>query len=588
MKKKNNNTASLSGTFRTVKRMKKYLLRYAPSLSLSVISSVITSLLALSVPVLVGRAVNCAVGKDDVDFARIGKLLILIAAACAGYALIHWIGGILNNRAAFGIVRDIRRDAAGKITRLPLSYLDSHPHGELLSRITTDADIISDGLLLAFTNFTTALVTIIGALVMMFVFNPVIAAIVVLLTPVSVFAAGKIAFSISSSFRRSSEERGELTAVTEQYVAGHTAVTAFSNEDAVCGEFDERNFALAKTQKKATFLSSLVNPSTRLINNIIYSIIAAGGAFAVIAGSMDVGTLTAFLAYSVQYTKPLNEISGIVAELQNALACAERLFDLLDAEDETDAENDDVPSPADEHEIAFENASFSYLPEKPLIRGLDLRVRAGEHVAIVGPTGCGKTTLINLLMRFYDLTDGTLSIDRTDVTGLPRSSVRRLFGMVLQDTWLARDTVAANIAYGKPDASRDEIIKAAKAVRAHGFITRLPNGYDTVVGGDDDSLSNGQKQLLCIARVMLYDPPMLILDEATSSVDTATEHKIQAAFDELCRGRTSFIVAHRLSTVRSCDRILVMRGGDIVESGTHEELLALGGFYHELYYSRTV
>jgi len=554
---------------------------------LSAVFSALAALASLSVPILVGKAVNFAAAPGEVDIVEIRGILILVVCAAAGYAVFSWIAGICGNRAAYGVTRDLRRAAAVKITRLPLSFLDAHPHGELLSRITSDADIVSDGLLLAFTNFVSAAVTIIGALVMMFVFSPIIAAAVILLTPVSAFVAGKIAFSISSSFRHASEGRGRLAEIAEQYVSGHSTVAAFSRADEVCAEFDERDFALAKIQKRAVFLSSLVNPTTRLLNNVIYAMIAAGGAFSVIAGAMDVGTLTAFLAYSLQYSKPINEISGVAAELQNAIVCAERIFSLLDAEDEPEDGTLDL-DPEAEHVIEFRHAAFSYLPEKPLIRDLSLKAEPGEHIAIVGPTGCGKTTLINLLMRFYDIDSGELTVDGRGIAEYRRDELRATFGMVLQDTWLARGTVAENIAYGMPDASREEIIGAAKAVHAHGFITRLPNGYDTMIGGEDDGLSAGQKQLLCIARVMLCDPPILILDEATSSVDTATEHRIHAAFEELSRGRTSFIVAHRLSTVRSCDRILVMREGDIVESGTHEELLAKGGFYAELYNSRTV
>ena len=583
-KKKEINAPRASVNF---KRLAVYFKGYRLTLALSAVCSALTALLTLAVPVLVGRAVNLALGPGEVDFAGISRILIMIAACAGGYALFGWLGSAANNRAAFGIVRDIRAAAALKLTRLPLSYLDAHPQGELLSRMTADADIVGDGLLLAFTNFTSAAVTMVGALVMMFVFSPAVAAAVVLLTPVSVFVAAKVASSISSSFRKASEERGALTKNIEQYVSGRKTVAAFSREEEVCRDFDRAEFELAKTQKKAIFFSSLVNPTTRVINNVIYAVIAAGGAFAVTNGNMDVGTLTAFLAYSVQYTKPFNEISGVVAELQNALVCAGRIFDLIDAPEEPD---DSLFPPfgfTGEQEIAFDHASFSYVPEKPLIRDLDIRVEPGEHIAIVGPTGCGKTTLINLLMRFYDVNGGSLTVGGRDVREMRREDLRSMYGMVLQDTWLARGTVAENIAYGKPDATREEIVAAAKSAHAHGFITRLPQGYDTVIGGDD-GLSNGQKQLLCIARVMLRDPPVLILDEATSSVDTATEHRIQAAFEELCRGRTSFIVAHRLSTVRSCDRILVMRDGDIVETGTHDELMAMNGFYAELYNSRVV
>ena len=571
----------------TLRRVLKNLKQYRIALVLSLLFAAGFVALSLIIPLLTGQAIDEIIGKGEVNRDRVVTVIIAIAVCTVAAALCQWLMNILNNRITYGMVKRLRRDAFAKLQRLPLSYLDSHSVGDTVSRMMTDVEQFADGLLMGFTQFFTGVLTILGTLVIMLVIQPGVAAVVILITPLSLFVAAFIAKKTFSMFRLQSKTRAEQTAMIDEYVGNHKVVLSFGREDEAIEEFNEINERLGKCALRATFFSSLTNPSTRFVNNIVYAGVALVGALLCIGGgAFSVGRLTVFLSYANQYTKPFNEISGVLTELQNALACISRLFELMDeTEVPADAENARVLEQAD-GTVSLDGVAFSYSPDRELIKDLNLHVKAGERVAIVGPTGCGKTTVINLLMRFYDVCDGSIKVSGTDIRDITRASLRANWGMVLQDTWLRNATVRENICMGNPDATDEEMIAAAKAAHAHSFIKRLPNGYDTVLGEGGGSLSQGQKQLLCIARIMLALPPMLILDEATSSIDTRMELKIQNAFAEMMKGRTSFIVAHRLSTIESADTILVMRDGKIIEQGNHRELLAKDGFYAHLYNSQ--
>ncbi len=553
-------------------------------LFLSLILSVASVILSLYIPVLAGRAIDGIKLHGNVDFEVIKKCLfgILICAIVGG--VLQWVMNIINNRIAYNTVRDIRSKAFSHMQTLPVAFADSHPYGDIVSRITADAEQFADGLILGFSQLFTGLVTIAVTLVFMLTISPAITLAVVVLTPISLFTARFIARRTYSMFKKQSETRGEQTALINEMIQNQKTVQAFSYEDRAVERFDESNEKLRKYSLKSIFFSSLTNPTTRFINNLIYAVVGLMGGIFAIGGMVTVGGFVSFLAYSNQYTKPFNEISGVVTELQNALACAARIFELIDEKPEESDENCSSLSDP-EGSVEFDNVRFSYDKSKKLIDGFDFFAPSGKTIAVVGPTGCGKTTLINLLLRFYDVDGGSIKVDGENINDITRHSLRHHFGMVLQDTWIKNGTVRENIAFGKPDATDEEIIAAAKAARAHSFIKRLKNGYDTVIG-DDDGLSEGERQLLCIARVMLMKPPMLILDEATSSIDTRTELKVQDAFNTLMQGRTSFVVAHRLSTIRHADCILVMKDGKVAEQGTHEELLAKNGFYTKLYNSQ--
>ena len=553
-------------------------------LFLSLILSVASVILSLYIPVLAGRAIDGIKLHGNVDFEIIKKCLfgILICAIVGG--VLQWVMNIINNRIAYNTVRDIRSKAFSHMQTLPVAFADSHPYGDIVSRITADAEQFADGLILGFSQLFTGVVTIAVTLVFMLTISPLITLAVVVLTPISLFTARFIARRTYSMFKKQSETRGEQTALINEMIQNQKTVQAFSYEDRAVERFDESNEKLRKYSLKSIFFSSLTNPTTRFINNLIYAVVGLMGGIFAIGGMVTVGGFVSFLAYSNQYTKPFNEISGVVTELQNALACAARIFELIDEKPEESDKNCSALSDP-EGSVEFDNVRFSYDKSKKLIDGFDFFAPSGKTIAVVGPTGCGKTTLINLLLRFYDVDGGSIKVDDENINGITRHSLRHHFGMVLQDTWIKNGTVRENIAFGKPDATDEEIIAAAKAARAHSFIKRLKNGYDTVIG-DDDGLSEGERQLLCIARVMLMKPPMLILDEATSSIDTRTELKVQDAFNTLMQGRTSFVVAHRLSTIRHADCILVMKDGKVAEQGTHEELLAKNGFYTKLYNSQ--
>ena len=559
---------------------------HAPLILLALLLAAGQVAATLYVPILVGRAIDCIVGPGRVDFAAIGRILLEVAIFTGAAALAQWLMNLCCNRVTYRMVQDLRRDAFRRIQILPLSYLDRHPTGELVSRIIADADQFADGLLMALSQFFTGAITIAGTIGFMLSIDLGITAIVVLITPLSLFVAAFIAKRTHTFFLAQAKARGEQTALIDEMVGGQKVVRAFGMEEEVQARFDTANEKLRGAGLKAIFFSSLTNPCTRFVNAMVYAAVGVVGALVAIGGGLSVGQLSSFLSYANQYTKPFNEISGVVTELQNALTCAGRVLELIEAEpqipDAPDAEVLDQPA----GEVDLRDVSFSYTPERPLIEELNLAVKAGQRVAIVGPTGCGKTTLINLLMRFYDVNGGSISVDGHDIRTVTRSSLRQSYGMVLQETWLKSGTIRENITMGRPDATDEEIIAAAKASHAHSFIRRLPEGYDTVIGEDGGSLSQGQKQLLCITRVMLCLPPMLILDEATSSIDTRTEQKIQAAFAALTAGHTSFIVAHRLSTIREADIILVMKDGHIIEQGDHASLLEQKGFYHSLYHSQ--
>ena len=564
-------------------RVMRYIRPHLPALLLSLALSLITVALTLYVPILVGRSVDCIIGPGQVDFDALGRTLTTIAVCIALTAAAQWAQSLLNNRVTYAAVRDIRRDAFAHIHELPLSYLDAHPAGDVVSRMISDVDAFADGLLMGFTQLFSGVMTILGTLAFMVTLSVPITLVVVVITPVSLLVANYIARSTHEMFVLQSKTRGEQTALIDEAISSQKVVQAFAREDAILAQFDEINERLRSCSLRAVFFSSLTNPCTRFVNSLVYAAVGLFGALAAVSGTLTIGGLSSFLSYANQYTKPFNEISGVITELENALACARRIFELIDAPAQTP---DPAGSPAPAHmrgEVDIRDVSFSYTQERALIEDFSLHVTPGQRVAIVGPTGCGKTTMINLLMRFYDVNAGEILVDGTQTRTMPRQALRRNIGMVLQDTWLSAGTIRENIAMGKPDATNDEIIAAARAAHAHGFIRRLPDGYNTVIGENGGSLSQGQKQLLCIARVMLCLPPMLILDEATSSIDTRTEMKIQDAFAQMMQGRTSFIVAHRLSTIQSADVILVMREGRIVEQGTHDELLGKGGFYAELH-----
>ncbi len=570
----------------TLKKVLQYIRKYWFLVALSLILAAVTVGLTLYIPILTGDAVDLLLGKGAVDFQGIFSIMVKIIAAMAITAIAQWVMNTCNNHITYHVVKDIRENAFHKLEQLPLKYLDAHAYGDIVSRVVADVDTFADGLLMGFTQLFTGVLTILGTLVFMLVTNVPIALVVVCITPVSFLVARFIATRTYSMFKLQSETRGEQTSLIEEMIGNQKIVQTFSREEAVKEEFAEINGRLEKCSLKAIFFSSLVNPSTRFVNSLVYAGVGIFGAFVAIRGGISVGRLSCFLSYANQYTKPFNEISGVVTELQNAFVCAARIFELIDEEPQTpDSETAKALTNA-RGNVKLEQVCFSYTPEKKLIQDFNLEVKPGQRVAIVGPTGCGKTTLINLLMRFYDVDSGQIRVDGTDIRELTRGSLRTSYGMVLQETWLRAGTIRDNIRMGKPDAGEQEVMEAAKAAHAHSFIKRLPQGYDTVISEDGGSLSQGQKQLLCIARVMLCLPPMLILDEATSSIDTRTELRIQNAFAKMMEGRTSFIVAHRLSTIQEADIILVMKDGNIIEQGSHDSLLEKGGFYAMLYNSQ--
>ena len=573
-----------------LRKVLKYIREYRILIFISIVLAAVTVALTLYVPILVGRAIDCIVGPGAVDFDKIAEILFKIGLTVAFTSVSQWLMNHINNKITYHVVEDVRKKAFRKIEVLPLSYIDAHPQGEIVSRIISDVDQFADGLLMGFSQLFTGIVTIAATLIFMLTINVQITFIVVILTPLSLFVADFIAKRTYSMFKLQSETRGEQTSLIDEMIGNAKIVQAFSYQEEALKRFDEINKRLEKHSLRAVFFSSLTNPCTRFINNLVYAAVALWGGLTVIGGNgegaMTVGGLSIFLSYANQYTKPFNEISGVITELQNALACAGRVLELIEEQPQIPDADDAIELDTANGNVILENVAFSYLPERPLIRNFNLKVKPGQRVAIVGPTGCGKTTVINLLMRFYDVNSGSIKVEGIDVRDITRKSLRKNYGMVLQDTWLKSGTIRENITIGKPDASDEEIIAAAKAAHAHSFIKRLPNGYDAVIGENGGSLSQGQKQLISIARVMLCLPPMLILDEATSSIDTRTEIKIQEAFARLMQGRTSFIVAHRLSTVREADIILVMKDGNIIEQGTHEELLSQKGFYANLYNSQ--
>ena len=568
---------------KTIKRAIKYIGKYKGLVVLSIVLSLISVLLSLYVPVLIGNAIDFVVGQDNVALEKVLSYVGFAILVAVFVAILQWIYGIINNRVTYNVAKDVRESAFNKIQKLPLKYLDTHPTGETVSKIIADTDEFTDGLLMGFTQFFTGVVTILATLVFMLLLNWKVTLAVVVLTPLSLIIASFIAKITYGMFTKQSETRGEQTAYIDEMVGGLKVVQAFSYQDDAVGKFSEINDRLEKHSLKAIFFSSLTNPTTRFVNSVVYAFVAFLGAI-LVPGSLSVGGLTIFLSYANQYTKPFNEISGVVSEMQNALACAQRVFDLIEEPAQKADSTDKLTDTRGD--ILISDVSFSYVPEKPLIQNLSLDIKKGMRVAIVGPTGCGKTTLINLLMRFYDVNAGDISIDGKSIYSITRNSLRENIGMVLQETWLCAGTIEENIKFGKDDATEEEVVAAAKAAHAHSFIKRLPQGYKTVIGEDGGSLSQGQKQLLCIARIMLKSPPMLILDEATSSIDTNTEQHIQDAFAKLMNGRTSFIVAHRLSTIQTADLILVMKDGNIIEKGSHNELISAGGFYKELYESQ--
>ena len=572
----------------TIKRVLRYLGKYRIFLILSLGMALVTVAGQLYIPILQGNAIDYIIGEGNVDFAAVMKIFITILITMGVVALFQWIMNICNNKITYSIVHDIRKDAFNKLQRLPERYADSHPTGEIVSKVIADVDQFADGLLMGFTQFFTGVMTILGTLVFMIMINWKITLVVVLVTPLSFFVASFVAKKTYRMFSLQSETRGEQTGFIDEMIGNEKVVQAYGHEDEALEKFDDINLRLQKWSLKATFFSSITNPATRFVNNVVYALVALSGAVSVVKNPLafTVGRLSMFLSYANQYTKPFNEISGVVTELQNALACADRVLDLIEEEPLSPDADDVLVVNEGEGHIRLEHVAFSYDKEKELIKDFNLDVKPGERVAIVGPTGCGKTTMINLLMRFYDVDSGSIKVEDKDIRDVTRKSLRSNYGMVLQETWLKSGTIKENIVTGRPDATDEEIIAAAKAAHAHSFIKRLPDGYDTVIGEDGGNLSLGQNQLLCIARVMLCLPPMLILDEATSSIDTRTEMKIQEAFAKMMNGRTSFIVAHRLSTIQSADIILVMKDGNVIEQGNHEELLAKGGFYSRLYNSQ--
>ena len=570
----------------TIRRVLQLIRPYTPLVILTLILALITVVTTLLAPVLTGNAVDMILGPGAVDFAGLGKLALEIAGTILCTAVAQWLMNVVNNRITFQVVRDMRVRAFEQLELLPLKYMDAHRPGDAISRITTDVEQFSDGLLMGFTQLFTGVLTILGTLGVMLAIDWRIALVVVALTPLSIFVARFIATHTYSMFKVQSETRAEMTSLVEELVGNEHLVRAFGYESRAEERFDKINLDLQKCGVRAIFFSSLTNPCTRFVNALVYAAVGVLGAFVAIAGGITVGQLSVFLNYANQYTKPFNDISGVMTELQNALACAQRVFDLIDETPITPDAPEAIALPHGAGSVEFDHVKFRYVDDVPLIEDMNLKVMPGQRIALVGPTGCGKTTLVNLLMRFYEINGGTLRVDGHPIDEVTRDSLRANLGMVLQETWLKAGTIAENIAYGKPDATREEIIEAAKKARAHSFICRMPNGYDTQVAEDGGNISQGQRQLLCIARVMLRRPPILILDEATSSIDTRTEVLVQDAFEELMKGRTSFIVAHRLSTIKNADQILVMKAGNIIERGTHEELLAQGGFYKQLYESQ--
>ena len=579
-------TDSQKTSSQTVKKVIIRIKKYWVFLILSIIMATITVASSLYVPILVGNAIDYIIGPSNVNFRLIAQILAEIGVVIGITALSQWIMNICNNKITYHVTRDIRDEAIEKIEHLPLKYIDGHSYGEIVSRVIADVDQFADGLLMGFTQFFSGVMTILGTLGFMLSINVKITLVVVLITPVSFFVASFIAKRTYKMFKLQSETRGEQTALIDEMIGGQKVVSAYCHEEEAVRQFDEINDRLQKYSHNAIFFSSITNPSTRFVNSLVYAGVAVTGAISAIYGRLTVGQLSCFLSYANQYTKPFNEISGVVTELQNAIACASRVFELIEEELEAAESSNAVNLENVDGRVDLNDVEFSYVPDKKLIEDFNLHVKKGQKIAIVGPTGCGKTTIINLLMRFYDVNSGSIDVSGVDIRELTRRSLRAGYGMVLQDTWLKSGTIRENIIMGRPDATDEEIIEAAKAAHSHGFIKRLPNGYDTVIGEDGGSLSQGQKQLLCITRVMLCHPPMLILDEATSSIDTRTEIKIQNAFNKLMEGRTSFIVAHRLSTIQSADVILVMKDGHIIEQGNHEELLAKNGFYKKLYESQ--
>ena len=569
----------------TLNRVLHKIRPYSAFVVCSLLVAAVSVAAQLYIPILCGDAIDKMLGKGNVDLAGVLRIAVSILVVAAVAALAQWLLSVCNNRITFSVSRDLRNEALRKIQTLPLSYLDSHPSGDIVSRMVADVDTFADGLLMGFTQLFSGILTIFGTLLFMLRENVPITLVVVCITPLSLVVAGFLAKRSYGYFQSQSTVRGKQTALVNEMIEGQKVVQAFGHEAESLAAFDEVNGQLQEVSLKAIFFSSLTNPATRFVNNIVYAGVGLVGALYAVRGGITIGQLSVFLSYANQYTKPFNEISGVVTELQNALACAARVFELLDAEDQVPKAENAAALQPDGH-VQLQDVSFRYLPDRPLIEGLSLDVQPGQRIAIVGPTGCGKTTLINLLMRFYDVNGGSIKVSGTDIRDVTRASLRSSYGMVLQDTWLRAGTVRENIAYGKPDATMDEVIAAAKAAHAHSFIRRLPEGYDTVIAEDGGNISQGQKQLLCIARVMLCLPPMLILDEATSSIDTRTEVRIQKAFARMMQGRTSFIVAHRLSTIREADVILVMKDGHIVEQGNHDQLLAQGGFYAKLYNSQ--
>ncbi len=567
----------------TWKKVLCYIRPYSFYVILSLLFAVLTGVLTLYAPILVGDAIDYIIGRDQVLFGKIAGILRNLAIIIVITGVGQWLMNLCNNQITYRVVLDVRLKAFKKLEKLPLSYIDSHANGDTISRIITDVEQFSDGLLMGFSQFFSGVVTIVTTLIFMLTIDIKITLIVVLLTPLSFFVAGFIAKRTYQMFQKQSETRADMTSLVNEMVGNQKIVQAFGYGSTACGRFDEINGKLKTYSLKAIFFSSITNPSTRFVNNLVYMGVGIGGALSAITGAISVGQLSCFLSYANQYTKPFNEISGVITELQNALACAKRVFDFIEEEPETKDDQDAVVLTDAKGNLKLEHVGFSYKKEVPLLKGLNLDVKPGQKIAIVGPTGCGKTTLINLLMRFYDVDEGVIRMEGEGIRHITRDSLRENYGMVLQETWLKSATIAENIAYGNPQATREEIIHAAKEAHAHSFITRMPDGYDTVISEEGGNLSQGQKQLLCIARVMLRLPPVLILDEATSSIDTRTEIQVQKAFEKLMEGRTSFIVAHRLSTIRTADRILVMKDGNIIEQGTHEELLAQNGFYRQLY-----
>ena len=565
----------------------KYLKSYLPLFIISIIFTIAVVALTLYVPILIGQAIDLAIGKGMVDIEGIALILAKISLCIAFTAVFQWIVNVINNRIVFGIVRNVRHEAFIKLQAFPVSFIDSHKSGDIVNRLIADSDQFSDGLLMGFSQFFNGIMTILGTIVFMFMINAPVTLIVIFITPLSLFVASFIAKRTFDLFKKQSQIRSEQTALIDEMIGEHKTVVAFGYEKKAEERFDEINERLEKTSLKAIFFSSLTNPSTRFVNSLVYALVAFAGAMICVHfgdEALKVGMLSSFLSYATQYTKPFNEISGVVTELQNALASAERVFELIESPIEPDVIDDNEK--INGSDIEFKNVSFSYSPDKPLIKGFSFKASSGTHVAIVGPTGCGKTTLINLLMRFYDVNGGEISLGGKNIQSIECGELRRKYGMVLQDTWLCNGSIRENIAYGKPEATNEEIVEAARSAHAHSFIKRLPDGYDTVIGEGGATLSQGQKQLLCIARIMLCDPEILILDEATSSIDTRTEIRIQKAFKKAMRGKTAFVVAHRLSTIKDSDVILVMNDGNIVEQGNHTELLKKKGFYHKLYNSQ--